>query len=473
MSDYISADETRKRGSKIMIPKEFLPESYIKEYRKDMEKAVPVLFSYIKSLVEKWGAENINIKPQQITIQDTDVNDNTFIGFDGNTYEYSYSVQSRTGETNINGNPKYYWTGGKDKDYSSLEDTDIIRFKKIKDTCFIYMLESVLPNTNKAWRTEIFAYYMKMLTSRKRGNKFSGTALNEKILQMDRPPQLRKNTLQFKGNIRIDTEKETISFLTRNKNKDGNAVRLTVPYTKNLCVKTYDGKSGSAVGGNLVITEGKHKKNNVFVVLEDKGHEKLTPDDPTKWVGFDINVKSEDWLTFWDCFTQTSFKWSRGEYAQRLIDKLKSVNKEIDNTNRGSITSSTRRNKRLQVVKYIPRKMDRYIAKIFPPLIKTLRSQGKGLAIDSARFGARTGNHFQENINRVVPELCEKYGVPYHIVNSVNTSKMCSSCGHVTTKTKNKKHHDEGIYECSKCGNVIDEPVNAAKNIAQTACREN
>jgi len=466
--DFIKLDskEPDPRGSKFMIAKEaFDLEGFLEIYQEDLRITTDSIFNFIKEIISNYGADNVNINPHQIKITNDDIDDYQYLGFDNKKYDFSFGVYNRKGELQKDGMPKNEWVKAKD-----LLDSDTVTHKKITDTSMKDMLESVLPNTGNAWRSDLVAYYIKMLKSRIRGDKFNKSSLCVKILEMTRPPQLRNETFHTKGGFKINTSKKTISIPARGVDDKGKAVRYTFPYEFTTSKLNYDGK-GTGKGGNFTVTKKKNAKNNVIILAEKKDSVRFTPEDPTKWYGVDCNIKASNWLSFYDLYSQTSFKWKRGEFPQRIIDKVKELNKEIGNKDRGNIKSKHRRPKRLQVVKYIPRKLDKYITRIFTPLVKKCKATGKGLAIDGAAFGHKAGNFGQENIRRVVPKLCREMGVPCLVVPPKNTSKTCSSCGHIVTYAQNKKFHDTEVFDCPECDNVMDEASNAAKNIALYASR--
>ena len=468
MSNFIVVDSKEVRGSKFMVSKEaFDLESFLETYRDDLRITTYSVFNYLKDIISKYGPENVNITPQQIVIQNDDVEDSYYLGFDGNSYDFKFGIYNRDGELKKDGTPKNQWVDAKGE--KGLKESDTVTCKKITDTSIKNMLESVLPSTNNAWRSNLLAYYIKMLKSRIRGDKFNKHKLCDAIMNMSRPPQLRSETFHTKDGFKINTSNKTISVLTRDVDEKGKPVRTTFPYEFTTSNLNYDGKD--TVGGNFTLTEKKNAKNNVIVVAEEKDCLKFIPEDPTKWYGIDCNVNADNWLTFYDLNEKKSFKWKRGPYAQRLIDKVKELNKEIGNKDRANIKSKHRRPKRIQVVKLIPRKMDKYIASIFLPLVKKCKANGKGLAIDGANFGSKMGNYYQQNIQRVVPKLCRQMGVPCLEVPSRGTSKTCSACGKTVTPAQNKKFHETGVFDCPHCDNVMDEASNAAKNIALYASR--
>ena len=65
--------------------------------------------------------------------------------------------------------------------------------------------------------------------------------------------------------------------------------------------------------------------------------------------------------------------------------------------------------------------------------------------------------------NQFVQQLSykvEETGGKIVFVNPKNTTKMCSSCGKLTSKELSDR-----IHECSLCGLIMDRDLNASKNI--------
>ncbi len=93
MSNFIVVDSTEVRGSKFMVSKEaFDLESFLETYRDDLRITTYSVFNYLKDIISKYGPENVNINPQQIVIQNDDVEDRYYLGFDGNRYDFKFGV---------------------------------------------------------------------------------------------------------------------------------------------------------------------------------------------------------------------------------------------------------------------------------------------------------------------------------------------------------------------------------------------
>ena len=80
--------------------------------------------------------------------------------------------------------------------------------------------------------------------------------------------------------------------------------------------------------------------------------------------------------------------------------------------------------------------------------------KNKHLARATARIGIRS---FTTNLKTVASSK----GIVVNDINPKNTSKTCSTCGHVKERLK----LSERKWECESCGEIHDRDINAAKNI--------
>jgi len=96
--------------------------------------------------------------------------------------------------------------------------------------------------------------------------------------------------------------------------------------------------------------------------------------------------------------------------------------------------------------------------------IKSMQEQDK-ISVNGKEIKAtRTHKSIQDVAwNQFVQQLeykAEEAGTRIVFVNPKNTTKMCSSCGKLTSKELSDR-----IHECSLCGLVMDRDLNASKNI--------
>jgi len=110
--------------------------------------------------------------------------------------------------------------------------------------------------------------------------------------------------------------------------------------------------------------------------------------------------------------------------------------------------------------------------KIAKQLVLTAKQLKKALVIENLKGLKQNVKHKGKRIRKVIQrwpyaDLIDKikykatlYGVPVIEVDPVNTSKMCSVCGHI-----NENLGSNRIFKCPKCGLVMDRDLNAAINI--------
>ena len=144
-----------------------------------------------------------------------------------------------------------------------------------------------------------------------------------------------------------------------------------------------------------------------------------------------------------------------------LIDKIRKLNKTINNSKKEGLKTSQRGAVRRQVINK-HKQLHTEIKKVCEKIVDVVKDNKSLLCIDMVKTGQSMGTFGQDKIIPELQTLCENQGVPFIAVPCKNTSRRCSSCGYV--HKDNRKTVDE--FKCLKCGHEELSHLNAAKNIA-------
>jgi transposase len=239
-------------------------------------------------------------------------------------------------------------------------------------------------------------------------------------------------------NVEINKEKKEILFHT----VFGD---YKIPYS--LSIKSDHLDSGN-FGGNLIV------KQKCFVVAVDVPFvQQYTPE---KVLGFDINKSLNNWIVF-----NSGDVIPAPDVVADYIEKIRKLNKTIDNGKKEGLKSSQRRCLRKQIINKHGQ-LHAEIKKVCEKIVEVVKNQKALLCIDMVKTGQNMGTFGQDKIIPELQTLCENQGIPFIAVPCKNTSRRCSSCGYV--HKDNRKTTDE--FECLKCGHDELSHLNAAKNIS-------
>jgi len=209
---------------------------------------------------------------------------------------------------------------------------------------------------------------------------------------------------------------------------------------------------------------------------------------PLDFVGVDVNKTSDKFLAFskpLSCLKSNFFPKNNSsliELENQIIEVNKILNKNHCDKRRGA-------NQQRKILhKNYKHKLRQVL--IASKILDEVKQKQLAIVLDSATPGGATGEFGQASM-KIFQELCTQLGIPYHRLESVAyTSMTCSVCGccydkkstsHALDKDElgnNKypfissldkpstfgRNKEKGIFAC-KCGNVIDDQINAAKNI--------
>ncbi len=206
-----------------------------------------------------------------------------------------------------------------------------------------------------------------------------------------------------------------------------------------------------------------NSKKLFFVVVSE---ENLTFHEFGKFVGCDVNLTSEKFLTFSNGFSV--------EFDKRFLKEYLSFLEEIDRKGYRNLTKDEKRKLR----KYTKR-IEWYIEFLIANVINKLKQLGYTDIVledlDLFNNGKFYVNLFgyKMKLNRFVrflrlTGLKEKFiriahnrGIRVHLTHSAYTSQMCPCCGHISKK--NRKSQSE--FVCEKCGFQYDADRIASVNL--------
>ena len=313
-------------------------------------------------------------------------------------------------------------------DYSTEESGGLTR-AKYRDTVQFILDKYPIKEKKKGLERNLVGYVLERFAGyfkrNSKGKVPTITFKNKSLYNKDR-------------NVEIDKENKELIFHTTFGD-------YKVPYK--LSIKSDYLESGK-FGGNLIV------KQKCFVVAVDVPFvQQYTPE---KVLGFDINKSLHNWIVF-----NTGDVIAAPNTVSELIDKIRKLNKTIDNGKKEGLKSSQRRSLRKQIINKHSQ-LHAEIKKVCEKIVEVTKKQKSLLCIDMVKTGQNMGTFGQDKIIPELQTLCENQGVPFIAVPCRNTSRRCSSCGYV--HKDNRKTTDE--FECLKCGHDELSHLNAAKNIA-------
>ena len=313
-------------------------------------------------------------------------------------------------------------------DYSTEESGGLTR-AKYRDTVKFILDKYPIKEKKKGLERNLVGYVLERFAGyfkrNSKGKVPTITFKNKSLYNKDR-------------NVEIDKENKELIFHTTFGD-------YKVPYK--LSIKSDYLESGK-FGGNLIV------KQKCFVVAVDVPFvQQYTPE---KVLGFDINKSLHNWIVF-----NTGDVIAAPKAVSELIDKIRKLNKAIDNGKKEGLKSSQRRSLRKQIINKHSQ-LHAEIKKVCEKIVEVAKKQKSLLCIDMVKTGQNMGTFGQDKIIPELQTLCENQGVPFIAVPCRNTSRRCSSCGYV--HKDNRKTTDE--FECLKCGHDELSHLNAAKNIS-------
>jgi putative transposase len=191
------------------------------------------------------------------------------------------------------------------------------------------------------------------------------------------------------------------------------------------------------------------------------------PVSSTEKVGIDVGIKdmaiTSDGKKFQVNLTQIKKLEDKISQIDRVLARKRRLNGK--NFKSRNYNDSLKRKGRLQEkINQLRKQTHRYVTTVLTngdygvinieDLKLAFMLKNKHLARATARIGIRS---FTTNLKTVASSK----GILVNDINPKNTSKTCSTCGHVKERLK----LSERKWECESCGEIHDRDINAAKNI--------
>lgn len=342
-----------------------------------------------------------------------------------------------------------------------------------------YSIERLLKNTS-AVPTEIWTAYNKELEAvtgiyqPRLKRSMASQAIrfykgyfkrNKKI--PPKAPTIRANkSINLQDGIVTDLKKEKkLSIVTFGGDPSTKKYRtVELPYTLRKDGQSKHSFISSNIGGNLVLnSKPRNKSRIIFVARATIPFDWLY--DPIMAIGTDFNLGGHEfvslsqqipWIGPRQSRDATPLMLSRIPRTQRmeasrkrlveLNKKLKTVNSRQRRGIRRKI-QRTHRHLMKQCVYYCER------------LVAWAIENKALLCIDKLSCGAKTGSFGQDKMVALLVKMCENQRVPFVLVPTPFTSKLCNCCQEIGVRKNAAK------LECQNCG-TVDAQLNAAKNIA-------
>lgn len=201
-------------------------------------------------------------------------------------------------------------------------------------------------------------------------------------------------------------------------------------------------------GGNLKFNE----KQNAFILTQRLTFKSNWKYKPKGFLGFDINKSPESFIFFSKTIefngekTKVIKKNKLNKKIQFLENQLKDVNSEK------GLRSKAKR---------IHKKLKQLYRCVILEILNYCKKNQLAICIDDLTTGERNGSFGQDKIRSLMVEICEQENIPFVLVPTPYTTRICNSCGHVHPKID----LDTRKFNCQKCNKFLIRDENSAKNI--------
>ena len=224
-------------------------------------------------------------------------------------------------------------------------------------------------------------------------------------------------------------------------------------------------------GGGYIIFSNRKNKKRIFFVPRAK-----IPVDwryqPKKFIGYDMNKSKETFMVFSE----------KIKFAQRKIDVISKKSKlfhnivflegELKKANEGIRKALEEKNRklrkrlktkaRLSVIEWHDR-LEKAYEEIAKDIVEGVVQQKACLCIDYISPGAKHGSFGQDKMIGHLVKLCENNSVPFVLVPSAYTTRICNKCGHMHGKIDVRIRN----FVCSNCNSELARDKNSALNVAK------
>jgi hypothetical protein len=201
-------------------------------------------------------------------------------------------------------------------------------------------------------------------------------------------------------------------------------------------------------GGNLKFSE----KQNAFTFTQRLTFESNWKYEPKGFLGFDINKSPESFL-FFSKTIEFNGKKTKVIKKNKLDKKIQSLEYQLKDLN----SEKGLRKK----AKKVHKKLRQLYKSAVLEILNYCEKNELAICIDDLTTGERNGSFGQDKIRSLMVEICEQELIPFVLVPTPYTTRICNSCGHVHPKIDTEIRK----FNCQKCNKFLIRDENSAKNI--------
>lgn len=201
-----------------------------------------------------------------------------------------------------------------------------------------------------------------------------------------------------------------------------------------------------SLGGNL-------KVDHQVIFTQQLQFKRKWKYKPVGFIGFDLNKTENSFM----CFSR-SIKLFGTE--TRVVSKSMLNRKILSLESQLSSLVSEKYGLRKKIIN-VHKKLFRLYNVFILELLNYIEGEKLCLCIDHLKTGDKNGSFGQDKIFKLLVSLCENRGIPFVIVPTPYTTRLCSECGYVNSKKELKIRE----FDCEGCKKSLVRDQNAAQNI--------
>jgi transposase len=202
-----------------------------------------------------------------------------------------------------------------------------------------------------------------------------------------------------------------------------------------------------SLGGNLRVDA------NDVVLTQQLTFKNKWMYEPLDFIGFDMNKTSDSFMVFSKeikLFNKNMSVVKKKDMDRKII-RLEEQLAELVKKGRGV------RRKILNVHKKLTRLYRAYITE----LLGFIKDNKLCICVDHLKTGDKNGSFGQDKVSHLIVEICEAQGIPFVLVPTPYTTRICSCCSFVNPKQELSVRK----FNCGECGKELVRDFNAAKNV--------
>jgi RNase P subunit RPR2 len=274
----------------------------------------------------------------------------------------------------------------------------------------------------------------------------------------DKAIRVRKNMLK------VNLENSTVSLYVNKPNPEDLRAKvhdITIPFT----VPSYFQKWTPFLTKGSSANLGRVSKNKPVVNMRAKVDIQWMY-KPITQHAIDINKRIETWIAtsqpiiYNGASTQIVM---RPDDIESIVQRLRDINKTVDNKNKDDLTTKERKLYRLQVAE-LHQEMKSLVEPIVETILENAVNNKALVCIDMSHTGTTNGSYGQDKIIKLMIQKCQNRGIPYVEVSPKWSSRRCPKCKTFFKSTK-QRSKDMTTFTCPNCGEQ-NADILGAQNIA-------